>query len=128
MVLKYMILFLCLFIRSYNLWVISIYFKMISSWVVLILCNIWMYSSIYMPRYNINTRYLCPKHLNFSIQGNDYASTFSYIEITINKWNGTKWRTLKESNEAISDNKLELIMINTYFDYDDYTSPVKKII
>ena len=87
-----------------------------------------MYSSIYMPRYNINTRYLCPKHLNFSIQGNDYASTFSYIEITINKWNGTKWRTLKESNEAISDNKLELIMINTYFDYDDYTSPVKKII
>ena len=78
-----------------------------------------------MKRYNLDTRYIWPVSLNYTLQGNEYSATYSYIEITVNRCNGLKWRTQNEINNAIADNKLELVIVNTYFDNEDFNTPVK---
>ena len=54
----------------------------------------------------------------------------SYFELQFNRWSGTdpKGNPCKSSqviDAAIDSSSIGIAMVNTYFDFDDYSSPIK---
>ena len=48
--------------------------------------------------------------------------------MTINKCTGAKWKNQTELLNALTKSRLRVALINSYFDFDDYDSPVKSYI
>ena len=89
------------------------------------LLNILFYSMAMLSKISLDSLYACPTSLNYTLQGNSYASTYSYLSIQIKRCTGSKCKSLTEINNAINGKMLNMVMVNTYFDLEDYSSPVK---
>ena len=66
--------------------------------------------------------------MNYTLQGNTYADTYSFLLITVNKWSGMGWKSTNEIISTLSGKMLTLAIVNTYFDLNDYNNPVKTYI
>ncbi|CAI2382433.1 unnamed protein product [Moneuplotes crassus] len=69
--------------------------------------------------------YLCPLSRNYIVQGNSLSTDFIYLEFNIVKCTEACPADLEDK---ISRLRVEIPFVNTYFDFDDYTSPVKTYI
>ena len=75
--------------------------------------------------------YICPTSTNFKLRGNVYAQTHEYVQLNIYKWNNaTKPANVtcqsdSDIDNSISDVSLDIALANSYFDFDDYDSPIK---
>ena len=62
--------------------------------------------------------------------GNNYADNFTYFEVSFKRWQGedSKGNDCKSDSqidEALNKASLAMAVINTYYDFDNYTSPVQ---
>ena len=72
--------------------------------------------------------FTCPDYRNFTVLGNSYSDNYDYISLSMTKCvNGSGVICETNANiEAKMDTVLlNIILVNTYFDFDDYSSPVK---
>ena len=74
---------------------------------------------------NIN-RYMCPTSNNFTLQGG-YLPHYGYIYILVEikmcigtTSSGVPWRSEDEIRAAIDGASVQLIFVNSYFDFNDY--------
>jgi len=73
----------------------------------------------------INNAY-CSTDRNFLIQGNSLSEDFLYIELLLTKCSGSGCPA--DLNSKISKMKVEVPVVNTFFNFDDYQDPVKTYI
>ena len=62
--------------------------------------------------------------------GNNYSDNFTYFEISFSRWVGqdSKGNVCKSSTDidnALNKASLAMAVVNTYYDFDDYNTPVK---
>ncbi|CAI2382440.1 unnamed protein product [Moneuplotes crassus] len=69
--------------------------------------------------------YLCPLSRDYIVQGNSLSTDFIYLEFNIVKCTVACPADLEDK---ISRLRVEIPFVNTYFDFDDYASPVKTYI
>ena len=74
--------------------------------------------------------YLCPENNNFFVQGNSIANSYSFFDINITRWvNDTEsdliWGDEEEIDDILTDIELNIALVNSYFDFEDYDNPVK---
>jgi hypothetical protein len=62
------------------------------------------------------------------LQGNSYADNYKYIEISIEKCEGAGCRTDAEIYNAILNTMIDLTVVNTYFDFENYDQPIQKFL
>ena len=82
------------------------------------------YNQTLVKKQGINN-YYCPKSQNLSVMGNLYSDNYTYFEITIQRWydeDNCKDDTIL--NSVLTTSYLQLALVNTYFYFDDYNSPV----
>ena len=65
--------------------------------------------------------------------GNSFADNFTFFELLITRWSGTDskgntWKSDAEIDKAIDSTYIQLAMINSYFDFDDYNKPIKSFL
>ena len=76
--------------------------------------------------------YFCPESRELSVLGNAFSDTYRYFEININRWNSSTSSVTCESDPNIDAviKKMEvgIYLVNSYFDSDDYNSPVNTYI
>ena len=58
------------------------------------------------------------------LQGNLYPDNHTYFELVIYRWYEGNWKDDSTINTAISSAYLQLALVNTYFDFEDYANPV----
>ena len=64
--------------------------------------------------------------MNYTLQGNSYSDVYSFIQIVVKRCSGSsKWKSTTAIDNAINGLSLSFTMVNTYFDLEDYSSPVK---
>lgn len=75
---------------------------------------------------------MCFKDQNYSLQGDFYSKHFRYIELRLYKCANSSTNDGCASNEEISDyfkvRKFSVAFVNSYFDFNDYESPIKTFI
>ncbi|TNV85532.1 hypothetical protein FGO68_gene3405 [Halteria grandinella] len=76
--------------------------------------------------YGIN-RLMCFKRKNYSLQGDFYSNTFRYITIKLSKCK-VNCKNASEINSYLSGKTFSIAFINQYFDYNDFTIPIKSLI
>ena len=62
--------------------------------------------------------------------GNNYSDNFTYFEISFSRWvgqdsKGNDCQSDADINAALDKASLAMAVVNTYYDFDDYNSPVK---
>jgi len=66
------------------------------------------------------------------LAGNFYSEQFDYVELKLYKcYNSSATDTCKpqeEIDEYFRDHEIQFAFINTLFDFNDYTSPIKRFI
>ena len=72
-----------------------------------------------------NFKYLCPKFSDFFIRSNYNSEKYEIIEINLNKCTEGDWKSPEEINDAFSNHYLELGIVSTYFDYNNYNNPIR---
>lgn len=69
----------------------------------------------------------CLANDDWEIQGNSVADIFSVLMITFSKCTGKSYcQNEQVIDNALDGDRLELTMIDSYFDFNDYESPVKR--
>ena len=68
--------------------------------------------------------YVCPKNTDFFIRANFNSDNYEVIQITIEKWSGSNCKSDTEINSVINKNYIEIALISSYFDFDDYENPI----
>ena len=84
-----------------------------------------LYRYPFLKQRGIETTYTWPKSLSKTLQGNSYADTYSFIMVSLKRWSGRGWKSTNEINNAINGKTITLALVNTYFDLEDYSNPVK---
>ena len=74
--------------------------------------------------------YICPESDDFVIQGNSIADTYSFFELNITRWvNETDseivWGSEDDIEEILNGIELNIAVVNSYFDFEDYDNPVR---
>ena len=72
-----------------------------------------------------NFKYLWPKLSDFFIRSNYNSEKYEIIEINLIKCTQGKWKSQEEINKAFSEHYLELGIVSTYFDYNNYKDPIR---
>ena len=75
--------------------------------------------------------FLCPLNKNYTLQGDYNSRDFYGVRIEIQKCinttdNGNHWKSDEEINQIINSGYVEISLVNSYFDFDDYDTPIKK--
>jgi len=70
-------------------------------------------------------KYICPDTDDFVVMGNTYSSIQKDFEIKINRWSGSSCKTDAEIDAEMENTNINILMVNSYFDFDDYDEPVK---
>ena len=75
-------------------------------------------------------KYIWPKSNNLIVLGNKFSENFTYFEINFKRWVGTDskgnaWQTDTDINADLNKASLTIALVNTYYDFDDYSNPVK---
>ena len=68
--------------------------------------------------------YVCPKNTNFFVRANLNSDDYEIVQISAGKWTGTNCKSDDEINDVITAHKIDLALISTYFDFDDYQNPI----
>ena len=76
------------------------------------------------------TEYLWPSLDDLSLLGNKFSDSRNYFEMTFKRWSGTDskgnvCKSTPEIDNALNNAGLAIAMVNTYYDFDDYSSPIK---
>ena len=74
--------------------------------------------------------YLCPIHNDYFLQGDFNSEVFRDVEILIFKCvnstqNNNHCKTQQQISDAVNNGYLDIALINSYFDFDDYENPIK---
>ena len=72
-----------------------------------------------------NIKYLCPKFKDYFIRSNSNSDNYEVFEISFSKWSGSTWKTDAEIESKFSTHYLEVGIISTYFDFNNYDNPVQ---
>ena len=87
------------------------------------------------PRSNtslyVSTNFLWPETYNLQLVGDNQASRYKYVELLFKKWeNGTGivWQDQATIDNLVNELDINVFIVNTYFDQDDYTNPIKTYI
>ena len=75
-------------------------------------------------------RYLCPVSSDYFLQGDFNSEVFYDIEIYVTKCsnitqNNTIWKDEEEIDRVINSGYIDIALLNTFFDFDDYEDPIK---
>ena len=74
-------------------------------------------------------KYIWPKSNNLTVLGNKFSENFTYFEINfkrcVNDSNFNNWKSNDEINAALNKASLTIALVNTYYDFDDFSNPVK---
>jgi hypothetical protein len=57
---------------------------------------------------------------------NSYSNNFQIIEVTLTKCTGGGCQSDADIENVIKNALVEVLIVNTYFDFDDYKTPVKQ--
>ena len=79
----------------------------------------------------VSTTFLCPDSYDFQIQGDNFASIFKYVQLQLNKWeNGTgiQWESQTNIDNAVNQINIQILVVNSYFDFEDFNNPLKTYI
>ena len=68
--------------------------------------------------------YICPKNTDFFIRANFNSDNYEAIQISIGKWTGINWKSPADINTVINTHYLNLALVSSYFDFDDYENPI----
>lgn len=71
---------------------------------------------------------LCPTNNDLHLQGNSYSgSTFQYFEITLQRCDpgSSTCESAANIDAEIPNVGIDVTVVNSYFDFDDYEQPVK---
>ena len=79
--------------------------------------------SIY-DRIGIST-YICPKNTNFFIRANFNSDNYVAIQIALAKCSGSNCQTDEAINNILNTHSISIQMISAYFDFNDYSKPIK---
>ena len=82
-----------------------------------------------LQKMKINS-YLWPETTDLYVMGNSFADNYTYFELLIKRWSGTDskgnpWKSNTEIDTAIDLTNIQLAVINNYFDFNDYSMPIK---
>ena len=74
--------------------------------------------------------FLCPQEIKYVLQGNSIASSFRFFDLNITKCtNGTiedvTWQSEEDIEEALMGAELNIALVNSYFDFEDYNKPIQ---
>lgn len=77
--------------------------------------------------------YECATDNTFEILGNSYASSYKYFELILRKCDGTSpsgttCQTDSDIDSYISALNLDMAVVNSYFDFDNYPTPVQTFV
>ena len=77
--------------------------------------------------------YLCPINNEYYIQGDFNSKEFVDVEIIIHKWvnsseNNNHCKSQDEISKAVNGGYIDIALVNTYFDFDDYKNPIKRYV
>ena len=75
-----------------------------------------------------NLKYLCPKFKDYFIRSNYNSDNYEVIEIILAKWSASTWKSSIDLESIFSKNYLEVGIISTYFDFNNYDNPVRYLI
>ena len=73
--------------------------------------------------------FTCPMHRNLSVQGNSYNTNYNFFEIVVKRCSnssgtGVVWADTADIDSESRNLTLNLALVNSYFDYDDYKNPI----
>ena len=69
--------------------------------------------------------YLCPKNSDFFVRANYNSENYELVQVNLYKWSGSNCKSDAEINDVINSHYIDIGIISTYFDFNDYTNPVK---
>ena len=77
--------------------------------------------------------FLWPESTDLYVMGNSFADNYTYFELLITRWSGTDskgnpWKSDAEIDKVIDSTYIQLAMINNYFDFDDFSKPIKSFL
>ena len=77
--------------------------------------------------------YLCPQNNDYYLQGDFNSEVFSDVEILIYKCvnsteNNNHCKSDAEITNKVSTGYLDIAIVNSYFDFDDYQNPIKRYV
>ena len=70
----------------------------------------------------------CPKYNNFTISASFAANTYEFVQIKLLEWNGDSnvtWQSDDLIDQILEGGRLNIILLNSYIDFEDYDSVVK---
>ena len=75
--------------------------------------------------------FLCPLDKSYILQGDFNSKKFYGTRIEVDKCrntteNGNHCKSEEEINQKINSGYIEISLVNSYFDFDDYDTPIKK--
>ena len=93
--------------------------------------NYWSIDNSQYQNFLNNTtkgfKYICPKFIDFYIRSNYNSENYEIIEINLIKCTGSSWRSPEEIEEAFKSHLLQLGIVSTYFDFNNYENPIRYI-
>ena len=74
--------------------------------------------------------YYCPDIIDFEVQGNTFSEKLKYFELSVNRWDPSVnvCATDPDIEEFLRHSAFDIVIANTYFDFDDYKAPIKTFI
>ena len=79
----------------------------------------------------VSSEFLCPDSNDFELLGNGFAVDQKFFEILIEKCvngSGVRWESDMEIEKAINSLEVRFMMVNAYFDVDEYQNPIRTYI
>ena len=71
-------------------------------------------------------KYYCIKNEDIQIQGNYYSKDERFLQILVKRWSlNSGCKTTEEINENILASYVDILFINSYFDFEDFETPIK---
>ncbi|CAI2372806.1 unnamed protein product [Moneuplotes crassus] len=76
--------------------------------------------------------YYCPNSREFKLQGNVLSDAYQYFEINFNRCDNATSSvtclTTAQIDQKVQELEVGIYVVNSYFDFDDYNSPIKTYI
>ena len=82
----------------------------------------------YLSNSTKNLKYLCPRFQDYFVRSNYNSDNYEIFEIIFAKWSGSTWKSDAEMESIFSTHYLEVGIVSTYFDFNNYDNPVRYLI
>lgn len=70
-------------------------------------------------------KYLCPNTTDYFVSSNHISDNYSVVEVSLFKCQGSHCKSDQEIDKAIRENWLDILLIDSYFDFSDFENPIK---